>query len=83
MIELGLMRGDKAVVDIDKDALIGDIVLASIDGEFTIKTLSKQKNGNQKLLPANSSGKYKPILIQESMEFEVWGVVTGLFKRFK
>ncbi|MGQ2964774.1 LexA family protein [Methylophilus sp.] len=83
MIEAGLMPGDKAVVDKGKLAVVGDIVLAMIDGEFTIKTLAQQKNGNPKLLPANSSGKYTPILIQEPMRFEVWGVVTGSFRRFR
>lgn len=83
MIEAGLMPGDKAVVDKGKDPILGDIVLAMIDGEFTIKTLARQKNGNPKLLPANASGKYTPILIQPSMQFEVWGVVTGSFRRFR
>lgn len=83
MIEAGLMPGDKAVVDKGKLAVVGDIVLAMIDGEFTVKTLAKQKDGNPKLLPANSSGKYSPILIQEPMHFQIWGVVIGSFRRFK
>ena len=83
MIEAGLMPGDKAVVDKGKMAVVGDIVLVMIDGEFTIKTLAKQKDGNPKLLPANSSGKYMPILIQEPMQFQIWGVVTGSFRRFR
>ncbi|HSI46258.1 MAG TPA: translesion error-prone DNA polymerase V autoproteolytic subunit [Methylophilus sp.] len=83
MIEAGLMPGDKAVVDKGKTATVGDIVLVMIDGGFTIKTLAKQKDGNPKLLPANSSGKYMPILIQEPMQFQIWGVVTGSFRRFR
>lgn len=83
MIEAGLLPGDKAVVDRGREAVLGDIVLVALDGEFTIKTLSKQKNGRPKLVPANSSGKYSPILIQEAMDFMVWGVVTGSFRRFK
>ncbi|MGQ2966009.1 LexA family protein [Methylophilus sp.] len=83
MIEAGLLPGDKAVVNKAQLPAIGDIVLAMIDGEFTIKTLAKQKNGDPKLLPANSSGKYQPILILKQMQFEIWGVVTGSFRRFK
>lgn len=83
MIEAGLMPGDKAVVDKGKEPVLGDIVLAMIDGEFTIKILARQKNGNPKLLPANASGKYTPILIEPPMQFEVWGVVTGSFRRFR
>lgn len=83
MIEAGLMPGDKAVVDKSKTAVVGDIVLAMIDSEFTIKTLAKQKDGSPKLLPANSSGKYNPILITGEMHFEIFGVVIGSFRRFR
>jgi DNA polymerase V len=83
MVDIGLLPGDKAVVDRAKIASIGDIVLAVIDGEFTIKTLSRTKEGNIRLLPANSSADYAPINITEEMNFEVWGVVTGSFRRFK
>ena len=83
MVDVGLLPGDKAVVDRAKIASIGDIVLAVIDGEFTIKTLGRTKEGNVRLLPANSSADYAPINITEEMNFEVWGVVTGSFRRFK
>lgn len=83
MIDVGLLPGDKAVIDRDIQPVVGDIVLAMIDGEFTIKILAKQKNNLPKLLPANASGKYTPILIVESMHFEITGVVTGSFRRFK
>lgn len=82
MIEVGLMPGDKAIVQKRKQPSMGDIVLAMIDGEFTVKTLAKQSNGLPKLLPANSSGRYSPILIQSRMEFQIWGVVTGSFRKF-
>jgi DNA polymerase V len=84
MIDVGLLPGDKAVVDRSKIASIGDIVLAMIDGEFTIKTLGRNhKDGSPRLLPANSGGSYMPIDITEHMQFEIWGVVTGSFRRFK
>lgn len=83
MIEAGLMPGDKAVVDRSKMPIIGDIVLAVVDGDFTIKILNRQKNGYPRLLPANASGQYQPIEIKEGMQFEVWGVVTGSFRRFR
>lgn len=83
MIDAGLLPNDKAVVDRSKQASIGDIVLAVIDGEFTIKTLSRNKDGNPRLLPANSTGAFSPIEIKEGMSFEIWGVVTGSFRRYK
>ena len=83
MMDVGLLPGDKAVVDRSKLASIGDIVLAVIDGEFTIKTLNRKKDGTPRLLPANSTGAFSPIEIKEGMDFEIWGVVTGSFRRFK
>ena len=81
MMDVGLLPGDKAVVDRSKTANIGDIVLAVINGEFTIKTLAKNKSGQPILMPANKD--FKPIEINEEMQFEIWGVVTGSFRRFR
>ena len=81
MMDVGLLPGDKAVVDRSKTANIGDVVLAVIDGEFTIKTLAKNKSGQARLMPANKD--FKPIEITEEMQFEIWGVVTGSFRRFR
>ncbi|TDX02082.1 LexA family protein [Dinghuibacter silviterrae] len=50
-----------------------DIVVASVNGDFTIKYL-KVNDHKQKLVPANS--KYKEIEIVEGMDFRIWGVVT-------
>ena len=83
MIDVGLLPGDKAVIDRSKIPSIGDIILAVIDNEFTIKTLSRKKDGSIRLLPANSTGEFAPIEIKEGMNFEIWGVVTGSFRRFK
>ncbi len=80
MRDAGLLSGDKAVVDRSKQASIGDIVMAVIDGEFTIKTLGKTKAGAPRLVPANAD--YPVINITEEMSFEIWGVVTGSFRRF-
>jgi DNA polymerase V len=83
MMDTGLLPGDKAVIDRSKVAKMGDIVLAMVNGEFTIKQLGKTKAGNPRLLPANSSGQFLPIEITEDMQFEIWGVVTGSFRRFR
>ena len=81
MINAGLLSGDKAVVDRSKQARVGDIVMVILEGEFTIKTLAKAKNGMPKLLPANPA--FPTIEIKEAMQFEIWGVVTGSFRRFR
>ncbi len=81
MLNAGLLSGDKAVVDRSKQAKVGNIVMAVVDGEFTIKTLGKAKSGMPRLIPANPA--FPVIEIKEGMQFEIWGVVTGSFRRFK
>lgn len=83
MIDAGLLPGDKAVVDRSKTPSVGDIVMAMLDGEFTIKTLGRHKSGAPRLLPANSTGAFSPIEITEEMNFQIWGVVIGSFRRFR
>ena len=80
MIDAGIHDNDIVIVDKSQKASNGDIVLASIDGEFTVKLLSSYKS-KYRLLAANE--KYKPIEINESMQFEVWGVVTVAVRKFK
>lgn len=83
MIDAGLLPGDKAVVDKSKTPKVGNIVVALVNDEFTIKLLSRNtKTGRFRLDPANSTGAYRPIEITEEMQFEVWGVVTGSFRKF-
>jgi DNA polymerase V len=83
MIDAGLLPGDKVVVDKSKVAKVGNIVVALVNNEYTIKLLSRNtKTGRFRLDPANSTGAYSPIEITEDMHFEVWGVVTGSFRRF-
>ena len=83
MIDVGLLPDDKVVVDRSRTPAMGDIVLAVIDREFTIKILDHGANKMPRLLPANSTGAYKPIYIRPDTQFEIFGVVTGSFRRFK
>lgn len=83
MIDVGLLPDDKVVVDRSKTPVIGDIVLAVVDREFTIKILDYGANKMPRLMPANSSGAYRPIYIRPDTQFEIFGVVTGSFRRFK
>ncbi|MBL8497338.1 MAG: translesion error-prone DNA polymerase V autoproteolytic subunit [Nitrosomonas sp.] len=83
MIDVGLLPGDKVVVDRSKTPALGDIVLAVVDREFTIKIYDHGANKMPRLMPANSSGAYRPIYIRPDMQFEIFGVVIGSFRRFK
>ena len=74
MIDAGINNGDVLIVDRSIDAKIGNIVLAELDGEFTIKFLGKNQ-----LIPANP--KYAPINFLEGQTVSIAGVVTGLMRR--
>src|SRR6056300_907349 len=80
MIDAGILDNDIVIVDRSKVAAINDIVLASIDGEFTVKVLAKNMDGPY-LMAANKE--FKPIHIKSDSEFEIWGVVTGSVRKFK
>lgn len=73
MVDVGIYSGDVLVVDKSLAAVDGKIVIAAINGELTVKRISR-KNGHVQLLPANS--KYKPIDITEEQDLVIWGVVT-------
>jgi len=79
-VDAGILDNDIVIVDRSKSAAINDIVLASIDGEFTVKVLTKNNTGPY-LMPANKE--FKPIYIEEGSQFEIWGVVTGSVRKFK
>lgn len=73
MIDLGIYSNDILVVDRSLTPKNGSIIVANLNGEFTLKQLS-YVNGRPTLLPANK--KYKPIIINEVDEFEIFGVLT-------
>ena len=76
----GIFDGDLVVVDRSLEAVSGDIVVAIVDGEFTIKRF-RRVGSNIELVPENP--KYRKITLNEGMELEIWGVVTGTYKSFK
>ncbi|HSY62717.1 MAG TPA: translesion error-prone DNA polymerase V autoproteolytic subunit [Cytophaga sp.] len=73
MINASIHDGDLLVVDRSIEPRNNQIVVAIIDGEFTVKRISKYNN-KLYLIPENE--KFKPMEITENMGFEVWGVVT-------
>jgi len=79
MLGAGILNGDILVVDKSLQAQGNDIVVASVGGEFTVKYLRKRGAGVS-LEAANPA--YKPIVFTSEMELHVWGVVTGLVRRF-
>jgi DNA polymerase V len=69
------------VVDrsIDPNHYQNQIVVAVLNGEFTVKRLQLCKGCPPRLLAENDH--YPPITITEAMDFEVWGVVVGVARR--
>lgn len=80
MIEAGIFDNDVLVIDRSRTQKTGDIVLAVLDGEFTVKTLDWSRK-SVKLIPANRN--YPVIEIKKGQSFEIWGVVTGSMRKFK
>lgn len=65
------------VIDKSLVAKSGDIVVAYLNGGYTVKYI-KFDNGKCFLIPANKKKKYPVIEVTEEMEMTVWGVVTNV-----
>ena len=78
MIEAGIRDGDIAVVEKRNLANVGDIVVAIVDNEFTLKTLDKER-GKYILRPANPA--YPVIRPQGTLE--IFGVLIGLIRKYR
>lgn len=83
MIDAGICDGDIAVIDRSVEASDGDIIVAYVNNEFTIKylDLTHRHQGYIELRPANPS--FKPIRISRTDDFRVWGVVVWTIKKWK
>ena len=74
----GIDDGDILVVDRSTEVTNGAIIIAAINGEFTVKRLDKQ-NSRVRLLPENNA--YSPIEITSGCGAEFFGVVTYIIKK--
>jgi DNA polymerase V len=68
-----IRQGDILIVDRSKPPKSGLVVVAFLDGEFTVKRLLINSEGTF-LMPEHPA--YDPIRVPEDSEFQVWGVVT-------
>ncbi|MDI9496575.1 MAG: transcriptional repressor LexA [Bacillota bacterium] len=76
MIEAGILDGDHVIVNSQHDAKNGDIVVALIGDEATVKTFYREKD-HIRLQPQNSS--MDPILIKDPY---ILGVVKALVRKY-
>ena len=76
----GIDDGDLLVIDKAISPQNGDIVVAYIDGEFTLKKVRLEPDGSCLwLIPANDE--YPPIKVTDENDFIIWGVLTYNIKR--
>lgn len=72
MRDAGIFADDVLIVDRSLEARSGDVVVAAINGEFTVKRLFRSGK-RVELRPENS--KFRPLVVTTDMDFIVWGVV--------
>lgn len=80
MINAGIHDGDMLIIDRSVTPSNNQIVIGVINGEFTVKRISK-KNNKILLLPENDN--FEPIEITEQMDFKIWGVVVYSIHKLK
>lgn len=78
MIDAGIHSGDTVIVEKNVSANAGDLVIAIVDNEFTLKTLDRE-GGQFILRPANPAF---PV-IRPKGQLEIFGVVVGQFRKYK
>ena len=78
MVGAGIQDGDLLVVDRSLTAAHRAVVIAVVDGEFTVKRLYKRA-GRIRLLAENPD--YAPIEFADGQCLEIWGVVTNVIHR--
>jgi DNA polymerase V len=78
MTGAGIADGDLVVVSRAMEARPGDIVVALVDGDRTMKRL--RRSGDRLWLVPEAEG-YKRIIVDENVE--IWGVVVGLARRYR
>ena len=80
MVEAGILPDDVLVVDRSLRAKHGDIIIASLESEMTVKQLHLTPPP-VRLSPRNPA--YQPIIIEADMVLEVFGVVTNVVRSLK
>lgn len=76
MIEAGILDGDLAIIEQTNVAINGEIVVALIDNEATIKTFYKEKD-HYRLQPENST--MQPIIVTEC---SILGKLVGIYREY-
>ena len=78
MVEAGIHSGDILVVDRAVEPTSGDVVIAALDGDLTVKRLLVER-GRLYLVPENEA--HEPIAVAEGQDVYVWGVVQHVIHK--
>jgi len=79
MVGAGIHPNDILIVDRACKPIDGDVIIACINAELTVKRVSI-RSGKVRLVPENRN--YKPIDVTEEMSFEIWGKVLHVIHSF-
>jgi repressor LexA len=74
----GIMPGDLVIVERGREPRAGDVVVAQVDGEWTMKYFTRTKSGAVVLESANP--KYLPIRARE--ELKIAGIVSAVVRKY-
>jgi DNA polymerase V len=80
MIGAGIHHGDTLVVDRALVPADKQVVVAVVDGEFTVKRLRAYSN---RLVLAAEKPQIPPLEITAAMDFQIWGVVTFVLHKLR
>ncbi len=75
MIDAGIHDGDMLIVDRSIKPANKKVVIAVVNGELTVRRIRVTKD---KVFLISENRDYKPLQVEEEMDFEVWGVVTNV-----
>ncbi len=77
MIDAGIHEGDQVIVEVGSRVNVGDITVAIVDGDYTVKYFDKTKDGKIILQPGNPN--YQPVIPQN--ELKIFGKVIGVVRK--
>jgi len=80
MIQAGILNGDYVMVEMTSSVRNGDMVVAILDGEATVKTFYKE-DGYIRLQPENDA--LEPIIVTPDQPIQIAGKVFGVFRLMK
>ena len=79
MMDEGILDGDVILVEERPDPRAGEVVVATVNGEATVKRFYREKNGSVRLQPSNAA--FKPIMVADG-DLQIRGAVVGLVRRY-